>query len=159
MTTAIVTGSAMGIGKATSMLLAKNGFNVVVCSRNQKLVEETINEMNSLTNKKSSVIGYKCNTSVPLDVENIVQWTIDKFGTVDVLVNNAGIAVYKDLLDTTRDNWYNTININLIGCFLFCKFVLSYMIQNNSGTLINISSGAGKVGFPKLSAYCASKFG
>ena len=159
MTTAIVTGSTKGIGKSTSMLLAKNGFNVVICSRNQKDVEETVNEMNSLTNKKGLIKGYKCDTSVPIDVENIVKWTIDTFGTIDVLVNNAGIAVYKDLLDTTLDNWYDTININLTGCFLFCKYVLPYMIQNNSGTIINISSGAGKMGFPKLSAYCASKFG
>ncbi|MDQ2685410.1 MAG: SDR family oxidoreductase [Thermoproteota archaeon] len=159
MTVAIVTGSTKGIGKSISILLAKNGIKVVVCSRNQKHVEKTVNEINSITKNKKLAIGFKCDTSQPSDVENIVKWTIDTFGTIDILVNNAGVSVYKGLLDTTLDDWYNTININLTGCFLFCKHVLPHMIQNNRGTIINISSGAGKMGFPKLSAYCASKFG
>lgn len=159
MTTAIITGSTKGIGKSTAIVLAKNGFNVVVCSRNQNQVEQTVDEINSLANNKGLAIGYKCDASKPCDVENVVKRTIDEFDNIDVLVNNAGITVYKDLLDMTLDDWYHTININLTGCFLFCKYVLPYMTKNNSGTIINISSGGGKMGFPKFSAYCASKFG
>lgn len=73
MTVAIVTGSTKGIGKSISMLLAKNGFNVVVCSRNQKHVDETVNEINSITKNKKLTIGFKCDTSQPSDVENIVK--------------------------------------------------------------------------------------
>jgi 3-oxoacyl-[acyl-carrier protein] reductase len=156
---AIVTGSTKGIGKSTAMLLAKNGFNVVICSRNKKQVEQTVYDINSVTNNKGLAIGYKCDTSKPSDVKSLVELTIDKFKKIDVLINNAGIAFYKDVIDTTFDEWSDTININLTGCFLFCKSVLPHMIKNNSGTIINISSGAGNVGFPKLSAYCASKFG
>ncbi len=159
MATAIITGSTKGIGKSTAIVLAKNGFNVVICSRNQKQVEQTLNEINSFANNKGLAIGYKCDTSKPSDVENLVKLAIDKFGKIDVLINNAGIAFYKNMIDTAFDEWSNTININLTGCFLFCKYVLPYMIKNNTGTIINISSGAGKMGFPKLSAYCASKFG
>jgi 3-oxoacyl-[acyl-carrier protein] reductase len=159
MTTAIITGSTKGIGKSTAIALAKNGFNVVICSRNQKQVQQTVDEINSLANNKSLAIGYKCDTSKPSDVENLVKLSIDKFGEIDVLINNAGIAFYKNMIDTAFGEWSNTININLTGCFLFCKYVLPHMIKNNTGTIINISSGAGKMGFPKLSAYCASKFG
>ena len=159
MTTAIITGSTKGIGKSTAIVLARNGFNVVICSRNQKQVEQTVNEINLLANNKGLAIGYKCDTSKSSDVEYLVKLAIDKFRKIDVLINNAGIAFYKNMIDTAFDEWSNTININLNGCFLFCKYVLPTMIKNNVGTIINISSGAGKVGFPKLSAYCASKFG
>jgi 3-oxoacyl-[acyl-carrier protein] reductase len=159
MTTAIITGSTKGIGKSTAVALARNGFNVVICSRNQNQVEQTVDEINLIANNKDMAIGYKCDTSKPSDVENLVKLAIDKFGKIDVLINNAGIAFYKNMVDTTFDEWSNIININLTGYFLFCKYVLPYMIKNNSGTIINISSGAGKVGFAKLSAYCASKFG
>jgi 3-oxoacyl-[acyl-carrier protein] reductase len=159
MTTAIITGSTKGIGKSTAVALARNGFNVVICSRNQNQVEQTVDEINLIANNKDMAIGYKCDTSKPSDVENLVKLAIDKFGKIDVLINNAGIAFYKNMVDTTFDEWSNIININLTGYFLFCKYVLPYMIKNNSGTIINISSGAGKVGFANLSAYCASKFG
>ncbi len=143
MATAIITGSTKVIGKSTSIALAKNGFNVVICSRNQKQVEQTVDETNSLTNNNESLaIGRKCDTSKPSDVHNLVKLTIDKFGKIDVLINNAGIAFYKNMIDTAFDEWSNTLNINLTGCFLFCKYVLPYMIKNNSGTIINISSGA-----------------
>jgi len=120
MTTAIVTGSTKGIGKSTAIQLTKSGFNVVICSRNPNQVEQTVNEINSITNNQGLVIGYKCDVSIPSDVESIVQRTIDTFDTSDVLVNNAGISVYRDLVGTTLDNWHSTININLAGCFLFC---------------------------------------
>ncbi len=159
MTTAIITGSTQGIGKSTAIALVKKGLNVVICSRNQKQVEQTVNEINSYANNKCLAIGHKCDASNPSDVKNLVKLAIDKFGKIDVLINNAGIAFYKSMVDTTLEEWSNTININLTGCFLFCRYVLPHMIKNNSGTIINISSGAGKVGFAKLSAYCASKFG
>jgi NAD(P)-dependent dehydrogenase (short-subunit alcohol dehydrogenase family) len=130
----------------------------VICSHNPKHVEQTVKEINSITNNQGLVIGYKCDVSIPSDVECIVQRTIDTFDTIDVLVNNAAISVYRDLLGTTLDNWYSTISINLAGGFLFGKYVLPHMIQNNSGTNINIISG-GKSGITKFSAYCASKFG
>ena len=78
---------------------------------------------------------------------------------LDILVNNAGIVYFKSIMDTTEEEWNNTIDTNLKGVFLFTKEVLPYMIENKSGVIVNVSSGAGKSGFPNLSAYCASKFG
>ena len=86
---------------------------------------------------------------------------IEKFGsnTIDILVNNAGVAFNRKLIDTSEEEWDQTINSNLKGAFIFTKAVLPYMISKKSGVILNVSSGAGKVGFSSLSAYCASKFG
>jgi 3-oxoacyl-[acyl-carrier protein] reductase len=86
---------------------------------------------------------------------------MEKFGsqTIDILVNNAGVAFNRKLIDTSEEEWDQTINTNLKGAFLFAKAVLHYMISKRSGVIINVNSGAGKVGFSNLSAYCASKFG
>jgi NAD(P)-dependent dehydrogenase (short-subunit alcohol dehydrogenase family) len=86
---------------------------------------------------------------------------MEKFGnnTIDILVNNAGVAFNTKLIDTSEEEWDQTIDSNLKGAFLFTKAVLPYMISNRSGVILNVNSGAGKAGFSNLSAYCASKFG
>jgi 3-oxoacyl-[acyl-carrier protein] reductase len=165
--TAIITGSTKGIGKATAELLAKRGYNVVICSRNQGDIGKTVEEIMpvakakniSKNNSAPQVMGLKCDVCDTSDVNSLVKATMDMFGGIDVLVNNAGILLYKNLADTSEEEWTKTININLTGTFLFCKTVLPHMLKSNSGVIINVSSGAGKMGFPKLSAYCASKFG
>ena len=79
---------------------------------------------------------------------------------IDILVNNAGIIYYRSLIDTTEEEWNKNIDTNLKSVFLFTKEVLPHMIKNKSGgVIVNVSSSAGKSGFPNLSAYCASKFG
>jgi 3-oxoacyl-[acyl-carrier protein] reductase len=94
-------------------------------------------------------------------VNSLITSAVDRFGrdSIDVLVNNAGIAIDKKLVDTSEDEWDQTINTNLKGVFLITKAVLPYMIQRKSGSILNVNSGAGKSGFSDLSSYCASKFG
>jgi 3-oxoacyl-[acyl-carrier protein] reductase len=158
--TAIITGSSRGIGKETAIILAKKPVNVVVCSRSQSEISSAVEEMNKLTGN-SSVLGIKCDVSIPSQVTSLVRSTIEKFGskTIDILVNNAGVAFNKKLIDTSEEEWDQTTNTNLKGAFLFAKVVLPYMISKKSGVILNVNSGAGKVGFSNLSAYCASKFG
>ena len=159
--TAIITGSSRGIGKETAIILAKNkAVNVVVCSRTETEINSVVEGIKKLTGN-SSVLGIKCDVSIPSQVNSLIELTIDKFGSesMDILVNNAGVAFNKKLIDTSEEEWNQTINTNLKGAFLFAKAVVPYMISNRSGVIINVNSGAGKVGFSNLSAYCASKFG
>ena len=158
--TALVTGSTRGIGKETALLLLQKGLNVIISSRSQEGVDNVIEEiLDKFPSEKENILGLKCDVSKHSEVKTLVDVSVKRFGRIDVLVNNAGIVYFKCLLDTTEEEWDKTIDINLKGVFLFTKEVLPYMIENKSGIIINVSSGAGKYGFPNLSAYCASKFG
>ena len=155
--TALVTGGGRGIGKETAILLSKKGLNVIVCSRTQKELDSAVKEIKSVGN--SQIIGRKCDVSVSHEVNTLVNEALEIYGRVDIIINNAGITYVKKLIDTTEVEWDLTLEINLKGAFLFCKAIVPHMIENNCGVIINVSSGAGKVGFEDISAYCASKFG
>lgn len=155
--TALVTGGGRGIGKETAILLAEKGLNVVICSRTQAEIDSAVKEIKSM--KNTQVIGRRCDVSKSEEVNYIVKEALDKYGRIDVLINNAGITYVKKLVDTTEEEWDRTLDINLKGVFLFSKAIVPHMIENNRGVIINVSSGAGKVGFEDISAYCASKFG
>jgi 3-oxoacyl-[acyl-carrier protein] reductase len=159
--TALITGSTRGIGKETALLLLQKELNVIISSRSQQSVDNVIQEIHDkFPSKKENILGIKCDVSQQSDVKSLVDISIKTFGKIDILVNNAGIVYFKSIMDTTEEEWDNTIDTNLKGIFLFTKEVLPYMLENKSGSIIiNVSSGAGKSGFPNLSAYCASKFG
>ena len=154
---AIVTGSTKGIGKSIGNELARNGFNVVINSRNQEEVDNVAKEIEENFDIQS--IGIQADISDEHQVKDMVNQTIKKFQQIDVLVNNAGVLIVKTLEQTTQENWDKIIDTNLKGTFLCSREVLPYMISKNSGFIINISSGAGKSGYAGLSSYCASKFG
>ena len=155
--TALVTGGGRGIGKETAILLSKKALNVIICSRTQKEIDSAVKEIKSLGN--GQIIGRKCDVGVYSEVNTLVKEALEIYGRVDVLINNAGITYVKKLIDTTEEQWDQTLDINLKGAFLFCKAIVPHMIENDCGVIINVSSGAGKVGFEDISAYCASKFG
>jgi 3-oxoacyl-[acyl-carrier protein] reductase len=158
--TAIITGSGRGIGRDTAILLAKHGVNVVVCSRTENEINSLVYEIKRIGGN-ANILGVKCDVSISSQVVSVVKSAIDKFGseTIDILVNNAGVAFNKKLIDTSEQEWSQTINTNLKGAFLFTKAVLPFMIKRRSGAIVNVNSGAGKTGFSNLSSYCASKFG
>ncbi|MFQ5941763.1 MAG: SDR family NAD(P)-dependent oxidoreductase [Nitrososphaerales archaeon] len=153
---AIITGSGRGIGRATALTLAKEGMKIVVNSRTEEEIQETVRQIEGLG---ADAIGITANVANSDEVSALVQDTLEKFGRIDVLVNNAGIAFVKNLIDTDENEWDASLDINLKGAFLCSKAVLPVMIRQRSGVIVNISSGAGKTGFAEISAYCASKFG
>lgn len=155
--TALVTGSGRGIGKETAVLLAAKGLNVIICSRTQTEIDNVLREIKSL--EGGNAMGKRCDVSIASDVNNLVEEVLNKYGRIDILINNAGISYVKKLIDTTEIEWDQTLDINLKGPFLLCKASVPHMMKNNLGVIINVSSGAGKVGFEDISAYCASKFG
>jgi 3-oxoacyl-[acyl-carrier protein] reductase len=153
---AIVTGSGRGIGKEAAVLLAKRGVDVVVCARSAKEVNQAVAEIRKL---HRGVIGIACDVGVASQVGVLVRKAAEHFGGVDILVNNAAVLYPKQLVSMTEKEWDDTMNSNLKSAFLCSKAVLPDMKRKNSGTIINVSSVAGKTGFANLSAYCASKFG
>ena len=159
--TAIVTGSTRDIGKETALLLLQKEFNVIISSWSQQSIDNVIQEIHDkFPSKKENILGIKCDVSQQSELKSLVDISIKTFGKIDILVNNAGIVYFKSRMDTTEEEWDNTIDTNLKGIFLFTKEVLPFMLENKSDSIIiNVSSGAGKSGFPNLSAYCASKFG
>lgn len=155
---AIITGSGRGIGRETAILLAKKGIDVLVCSRTLAETKETVERIKSLPGAGNAV-GMKCDAGNALEVDNLVRQAVAKFGGIDILVNNAGIVFVKSVIETTEEEWDETIDSNLKSAFLCSKAVLPHMIQRGGGTIVNVSSGAGRAGFENLAAYCASKFG
>ena len=156
--TAIITGGSRGIGKEVAILLAKKGINVVICSRNHNEISRVVEEIKAMYHA-SEVLGLRCDISISIEVNSLIKSTVERFVGIDILINNAGIVFVKKLIDTLEEEWDQTINTNLKGAFLCSKAALPYMIHKKSGVIINVSSGAGKVGFENISAYCASKFG
>ncbi|HET7148940.1 MAG TPA: SDR family oxidoreductase [Candidatus Nitrosopolaris sp.] len=173
--TAIVTGGSRGIGKKIAILLSKMGLNVVICSRTKKEIDSTVKEIKEIIERTKNpsdstattaviedrLLGIKCDVSKVTEVDCLVKSTVEKFKSIHILVNNAGVVYIKKLIDTSEEEWDKTMNINLKGAFLLSKAILPFMIKNRSsgGVIVNVSSGAGKTGFPDISAYCASKFG
>ena len=148
----IITGGARGIGATIYKSCIKEGFNVVICSRNIEEVNRTINEVDA--SKKQS-LGLKADVSNFDDVQNLVKATMDKFGRIDVLVNNAGIYGPIGLLETNNmKEWIQTMNINLVGTVNLCQAVLPLMKKNKMGKIINMA-GAGVGGIKPLARFTA----
>lgn len=155
---AIVTGSNRGIGKGIAIAFAKEGCNVVVNSHKDSTdANDVVNEIKKIG---SDAIFIVADVSKENDVKNLVKKTVDKFGKLDIFVNNAGILVSGTVLTLTEKDWDRQMAVNLKGVFFGTKYAVEQMIkQGKGGRIINISSIAGLVGFPGISAYCASKGG
>ena len=152
----LITGGGRGIGKAIALAFADEGADVFITSRTEKELKTVSEEIK----KKGAKIGYYvCDISDPEQVENMVSEALKFLGKVDILVNNAGIFLMSEAKDTSIDQWEKVINVNLNGMFYCTHFILPGMIERRYGTIINISSMAGKKPYLKQSAYVASKFG
>lgn len=155
--TAIITGSSKGIGAATAILFAQKGYNVVINYNNS--YESATLLARSLYSNGFSVTTQKANVANRLEAELLVKETLYKFGSIDVLVNNAGVA-YQGLITQTDEIDYDRIlDINLKGTFNCCKAVTPVMVNQQSGKIINISSMWGETGASCEVAYSASKAG
>lgn len=155
---AIVTGGATGIGKAITLKYAKAGASVVVASRNQENLDKIADEITDL-GKEFLVIA--TDITVPEQVDNMVRQTVDRFGRVDILVNNAGggpLSLNK-MEETSLDEWNAVISLNLTGTFICSVAVGKVMIEQKSGKIINVSSGAGTGPSPNMAHYGAAKAG
>ncbi len=155
---AVVTGSNRGIGKGIAVALAKEGCKVVVNSyREDEEAKKTVEEIKKLG---SDAFFIKANVTREIDIRDLIEKAVKKYGRLDILVNNAGILVSGTVVTLTEKDWNRQMEVNLKGVFLCTKYAVQQMIkQGKGGRIINISSIAGLVGFPGISAYCASKGG
>jgi len=153
---AIITGAGKGIGKAVALDFAKEGAKTVICSRTEKDLIAVADEIKKMG---ADCLYIKADISIEEDVKNVINKALEKFKTIDVLVNNAAIQYRNKVVETPLSEWEKTLKVNLTGTFLFCREALKTMIKNNYGKIINISSDAGKIGFADIGAYSASKFG
>jgi NAD(P)-dependent dehydrogenase (short-subunit alcohol dehydrogenase family) len=153
---ALVTGASQGIGRAIAVELAKVGAHVAVCSRRADALEGVAAAVRA-EGRKALVLP--CDVGDGAQVEAAVARTVDTFGRIDVLVNNAGYRIRARLEDLPRREWDAMIAVNLTGVFLFSQAVGRVMIQQKGGKIVNVSSVAGRSGSRGMAAYAAAKAG
>jgi len=154
---AIITGGSKGIGRSIAMAYAEHGANLVICGRNEPLLEEVSREAAALG---VSTLPVRADVSVEADVENMVAQALKEFGRVDILVNNAGIPGPTVLItEINKADWDMVMSTNVTGVFLCSRAVLRHMMERGKGNIVNISSGAGKsVRVVRSLSYNVSKF-
>jgi len=154
---AIVTGAGSGIGQETAILFAKHGAKVVVSDVNEAGGKETINKIEAAGGTSMWV---RADVSKPADCENLAKEALAKYGRLDIACNNAGISGEQSpLADMSIENWQHVISVNLDSVFYCMKYQIPAMLKTGGGSIVNISSILGSVGFPGASAYVAAKHG
>ena len=155
---AIVTGSSKGIGSSCIIEFAKKGYDVVINYNKSK--EEALKLQDEIKKYKVNSLVIKCDIQSEEEIIKMVEEVINKFGQIDVLVNNAGIDISTLFDDKTKKNFMKTLEINLVGTFLVSKYAGKYMLKNKKGKIINISSTNGiDTNYPMCLDYDASKAG
>lgn len=152
---ALITGAGKGIGKAIALALAKEGVNVILVARTQEEIDSVAAKVRSLRVKALAI------TADVADINSVnaaVTKALAEFGTIDILINNAGIAAFGKFLELEPTDWERIIQVNLMGTYYVTRAVLPNMIERQTGDIINISSTAGLSGNALTSAYSASKF-
>jgi NAD(P)-dependent dehydrogenase (short-subunit alcohol dehydrogenase family) len=153
---ALITGGTSGIGSATAARFAGEGAAVAITGRNAERGKEVVQ---SIVANGGKALFIRADVRFAEDCENSVEQTLECFGKIDVLFNNAGVFHPKSIPECTEEEWDETIDSSLKGAFLMSKYVLPSMIKQRSGSIIHTSSGWGILGGDKAAAYCAAKGG
>ncbi|MNX26483.1 3-oxoacyl-[acyl-carrier-protein] reductase FabG [compost metagenome] len=152
---ALITGAGKGIGKAIALALAKEGVNVILVSRTQTDIDQLADEASNLGVKS---LALAADVSDINSINSAVEKALSKFKTIDILINNAGIASFGKFMELEPAEWEKIIQVNLMGTYYTTRAVIPNMIERQTGDIINISSTAGLNGNALTSAYSASKF-
>ncbi len=155
---ALVTGGGTGIGRAFTEALGVAGVKGVIASRREEVVSHTAHELN-LKFGAERVFSYAFDIRERREIDALVGHVIEQHGTLDILVNNSGLAVPETVDQITEDGWDKVMDTNLRGVMQLVRATLPNMIANGFGDIVNISSQAGKHGYADVPSYCASKFG
>jgi hypothetical protein len=151
----IITGSSSGIGKETAILFAMNGAITILTARSKDLLLNVHNQIQNLGGKSLVV---PADITKKTDLNYLINTAISEYGKIDILINNAGIGLYGNLIDNKFPDIEQLINVN-VKSLIFCSaLVIPIMMRQGYGQIINISSGLGKYAIPKMAAYCATKY-
>ena len=154
---AIVTGSASGFGRATAKLFAEAGASVVLASRRVDKLQIVADDIAAMG---GNALVVQTDVTVEAQVKHLIEQSLERFGRIDVLVNNAGILTRTPVPDTTEDEWYALVDTNLKGPFLCCKHTLPVMLKQGKGNIVNIASYLGQfAGSGNTPVYGATKGG
>ena len=154
---AIVTGGSRGIGLAIARALVSEGVQVAVTGLSSANLSAARSKIEGAG--PGAVETLQADVRSPDDVRRAVDATVARFGGLDILINNAGVGIFKEVADLTSDDWHQVIDTNLTGVFNACHAAIPHMRRRGGGFIINISSLAGKNAFASAAAYCASKAG
>ena len=154
---AVVTGSTKGIGLAVAEALAEEGAHVAVCSRNSDEVQACVEDLSARF--EGRILGRQCDVREASEFESLLDFAESELGGLDILINNAGIGIFKPVGEMTVEEWRSVLSTNLDSLFYGCRFAIPKMKRRGGGFIINIGSLAGKNAFPDGAAYNASKFG
>ena len=150
----IITGAGKGFGKAIAKKFADNGAKLALITRTQSDIDDLYREFYGYENKLLAICG---DVSDQDTVNSFVAEVKNKFGRIDVLVNNAGMRFRKKFEEITLEEFSLVLNVNVVSMFMLCKAVIPTMVEQKTGKIINISSVVGTLGLPELSAYATSK--
>lgn len=153
---AIVTGAASGIGRGIALLLARMGAAVALLDIDEQGGTEAVSE---IRRQKGKAIYVRCNVRSAEDCTRAVSATIEMFGRINILCNNAGVVIRKGVADLREEEWAMVLDVTLKSVYLLSREVIPHMIRNGGGRIINTGSGWSLKGGPKAAAYCAAKAG
>ncbi len=153
---ALITGAGSGIGRTTAILFAQKGAKVVIADIVERAGEETAAQ---ISDAGGEAVFVQADVTKAADVEAMVRVAVETYGRLDILFNNAGVTLPANVTDTTEDIWNRSINVNLKGVMLGCKYAIPEMIKNGGGFIINTASMLGLVASLRQAPYCAAKGG
>jgi NAD(P)-dependent dehydrogenase (short-subunit alcohol dehydrogenase family) len=152
--TALISGAASGIGRATALLFAREGAAVSIADLDKDGGQAVVK---TILDEGRRAIFVHCDVTCAPDCERAVQQTVDQLGGIDILFNNAGIIRRATVLDTSEEDWDRVMAVNVKSVFLLSKYAIPIMAAAGGGTIINTASGWGLVGGHRAASYCASK--
>jgi NADP-dependent 3-hydroxy acid dehydrogenase YdfG len=152
---ALVTGASKGIGRATALRLAQDGANMVIAATSNDLLQKVKGEIEGLG---AESIAVRCDVTHLSECEDLVQQALNRFGHIDILVNNAGVGFSGKIVDSDPKEAEQMVKVNILGVYYMTRLVLSSMIEQGRGDIVNIGSVAGLKYSPKFAIYSATKF-
>jgi NAD(P)-dependent dehydrogenase (short-subunit alcohol dehydrogenase family) len=153
--TALITGASAGIGWASALALAGEGANLVVSARRRERLTELEAAVREAGGKAVSLVG---DAKEETTARQAVELAVNTFGSLDILINNVGVGNYKNLIDTSAEDYDEMMDANVRSTFLFTRYAVPVMIKQASGIILMVSSMAGVYGFGGEAVYCATKF-